>query len=925
MEGLTPDSLQLIFERLPLADCFSLSSACRRLRLAFLEHPLLCLTPYAAATPTPAFWRTASLEDVRRITAEFRPTSLATRLAQRSVEAATSEDLKEHCTLDELAAALCPAGPRSEQSASFADAVSTLWPAFASGSDVVRAIARRLHAVCACARAAGTAVAAARAEHCAANLARVLHRLLAPVGRIAMRPLCDDAGAMALVAVLAEHCLARLWPSSRHAVGIVRAAAERASSWWPMGVAVAVSAAAPCAPARKMRAPLDDACAWWRRHDARAVAEALTAYEHALLARLDPCELVLVRGVRRRGCDDAGPEAAEPPGSVRKQLIDRFNALNYCVAWSIVSPRDVRERAEAVSRAVAVARELRALSNFQQMASVVCALSRSAVTRLRMTWAEPELKSEHLKPEPHAASAPPLAHARATRGHTGVDGLLDAVAGLPAALQARLYADPSSARAVFASLPALEQSLVLRLLHVAEPLRASVALPTPSAGPEGPQRLDGAVARLCALGMLAASSDDGAAEPALCLTEPLRQRLLADVLGEGEAAEEEEDGGGGDEEGRPRTVEHTAQVEAAGSAAFDAILGTPLGVPRAGYLARGAAEEPVSGVDADYLAMMSGAAVHATVDPPQHVIDVLVASGLLDAQTRRLTPAGFGFLLGSRRDQLWGLLLRFARGSDGSSSAAARERECETLCAILRVCHCEPRARGYSTARMSQRERETLAQLQGFGVVAVQRGGGAFHPSALAKELWGGSSSLVADPADVAAVCAPAQSAAVSAGNRQRVRSKGFIIVESNSRVYAYTGSAIQITLLELFVSPIHKMPGFFSGEITRESVQKAVSRGIKASQMIAFLMHNAHPVVSGDGMPDTIKDQIKLFAKERTRLSMAPAVLYRFATAEAYARAKQLARSSGAMLWSSRSEPWLAVDPAATPAINALISSLRT
>jgi transcription initiation factor TFIIH subunit 4 len=78
---------------------------------------------------------------------------------------------------------------------------------------------------------------------------------------------------------------------------------------------------------------------------------------------------------------------------------------------------------------------------------------------------------------------------------------------------------------------------------------------------------------------------------------------------------------------------------------------------------------------------------------------------------------------------------------------------------------------------------------------------------------------------------------------------EGFIILETNYRVYAYTGipicvmslkifsyphldNPLQIAVLGLFVSLNYRFPNLVVGSITRESVKEALSSGISADQV---------------------------------------------------------------------------------------------
>lgn len=70
---------------------------------------------------------------------------------------------------------------------------------------------------------------------------------------------------------------------------------------------------------------------------------------------------------------------------------------------------------------------------------------------------------------------------------------------------------------------------------------------------------------------------------------------------------------------------------------------------------------------------------------------------------------------------------------------------------------------------------------------------------------------------------------------------KGYIIVETNYRVYAYTDSKLQISLLALFTELLYRFPNVTVGVITRDSIRAALRGGITARQIISYLEQHAH------------------------------------------------------------------------------------
>ena len=66
-------------------------------------------------------------------------------------------------------------------------------------------------------------------------------------------------------------------------------------------------------------------------------------------------------------------------------------------------------------------------------------------------------------------------------------------------------------------------------------------------------------------------------------------------------------------------------------------------------------------------------------------------------------------------------------------------------------------------------------------------------------------------------------------------------------RVYAYTTSAVQVSILRLFVRCDVLLPNLFVGTITRDSVREALSMGLGAEQVVAYMRDHAHPRVANN------------------------------------------------------------------------------
>ncbi len=65
-------------------------------------------------------------------------------------------------------------------------------------------------------------------------------------------------------------------------------------------------------------------------------------------------------------------------------------------------------------------------------------------------------------------------------------------------------------------------------------------------------------------------------------------------------------------------------------------------------------------------------------------------------------------------------------------------------------------------------------------------------------------------------------------------------------QIYAYTSSRIQMRVLEEFCRLDCALPNLFVGTLTRDSVQRALAKGMSAGDVIGFLQSHAHPQVAG-------------------------------------------------------------------------------
>uniref|UniRef100_A0A915BEV8 General transcription factor IIH subunit 4 n=2 Tax=Parascaris univalens TaxID=6257 RepID=A0A915BEV8_PARUN len=269
-----------------------------------------------------------------------------------------------------------------------------------------------------------------------------------------------------------------------------------------------------------------------------------------------------------------------------------------------------------------------------------------------------------------------------------------------------------------------------------------------------------------------------------------------------------------------------------------------------------------------------------------------------------ITSAGFQFLLLNQTEQIWIYILHYLRLEESMGKNVMAE-----LDFLLKLTLCVDHTHTNGRLRVVDGDREKKATWRAFfideswsetitnflmhlrelGLVFIRkRKDGYFFITPLFAHLTVSSSSETAIA-------------------EKRTHS-GYIIVETNYRVYAYTDSSLQLAILSTFTEMLYRFNDMSVGMLTRDSVRRALQVGITASQIISFLRANAHPetVVAANASPGvihcvpvTVADQIRLWEDERHRLVFFDSALYStFESEREYIGVKEYTRSQDILLW---------------------------
>lgn len=277
--------------------------------------------------------------------------------------------------------------------------------------------------------------------------------------------------------------------------------------------------------------------------------------------------------------------------------------------------------------------------------------------------------------------------------------------------------------------------------------------------------------------------------------------------------------------------------------------------------------------------------------PEANVRQLLELGRLVDAKKGRnpgmgITQAGFTFLLQEVNAQVWTLLLLWIENAESLGMDPV------DILSFLFMLGSLELGLAYTTTTLTATQTAMLQNLVDFGLIYIPPSSPTqFFPTRLSTTLTSDASAL----------------RSISSGFDNAVRSasgsKGFIVIETNYRLYAYTSSPLQIAVLALFTKLSTRYPNMVSGRITRASISRAIEHGITSDQIISYLQTHAHPQMRKKlpVLPPTVVDQIRLWQIENERMKATPGFLFKdFANLAEYEGCARYADEIGVLVWKS-------------------------
>mmetsp|Transcript_16915 Transcript_16915/g.39062 ORF Transcript_16915/g.39062 Transcript_16915/m.39062 type:complete len:547 (-) Transcript_16915:189-1829(-) len=265
---------------------------------------------------------------------------------------------------------------------------------------------------------------------------------------------------------------------------------------------------------------------------------------------------------------------------------------------------------------------------------------------------------------------------------------------------------------------------------------------------------------------------------------------------------------------------------------------------------------------------------------------------------------GYEFLLQNMKVQMW----RFAEEliAPNKGPKLKHHLPAETVLRFLfQLSHCKC-GEDYSVKELTEKERSLLDHFVNFGFIfrRLRSDGTAssrFYPTSVACHLIDGFKSTESDPG--------------AAGSNLSFNLSHFeTIVQTNFQVVAYTTKELHLRMLGLFCQLKAILPNAVVATITRRSLMDALEDGIGADQILGFLTANAHPRAldrKGGAVPETVRDQIRLWEKERNRISAQKGVLHTLdCSAEKFVLIAAGLEDEGLLLWQDQTTKRLVAKP---------------
>lgn len=313
--------------------------------------------------------------------------------------------------------------------------------------------------------------------------------------------------------------------------------------------------------------------------------------------------------------------------------------------------------------------------------------------------------------------------------------------------------------------------------------------------------------------------------------------------------------------------------------------------------------------------------------PSDNVLNLLKHSKLMEEIEStgefKITNEGFQFLLQEVNSQIWTLLLQYLKLTE-----SLKMNPVDVLNFIFMLGALEF-GEAYSTEGLSDTQKTMIKDMRDYGLVFQKTSNtNLFYPTRLATMLTSDSMTIRSAAAAMDTVLTKSKENASNSNDSvaevddqvgmQNIQD-GALVVETNFKIYSYSNSPLQIAILSLFVHMKTRFSNMVTGQITRESIRNALTNGITAEQIIAYLQSHAHPQMRRLAedrlkkkleldpntrdtlqiLPPTVVDQIKLWQLELDRIISYEGSLYSdFENNQEFNLLSTYAQDIGVLVW---------------------------
>jgi transcription initiation factor TFIIH subunit 4 len=241
-----------------------------------------------------------------------------------------------------------------------------------------------------------------------------------------------------------------------------------------------------------------------------------------------------------------------------------------------------------------------------------------------------------------------------------------------------------------------------------------------------------------------------------------------------------------------------------------------------------------------YVVGSAGQGLGSAVNITAGTKELLESGGFVMSKGRNayITRDGFSFLLQETNAQIWTLLIEYLKLSEKLQMDAV-----DVLSFLFTLGSLELGV-SYTTENLTPTQAHMLEDLSDFGVIYRRASDTSrYYPTRLATTLTSDSPALLNTSMAAASLSVTPTTTTTLAPLETE---KGYIIVETNYRIYAYTSSPLNISILSLFANLKTRFPNMLTATLTKSSIQQAPTL-FSANQRPSCLLQSSIKSDSGN------------------------------------------------------------------------------